>query len=75
MAWSNTVSSAGNRAWSNSTVATPGSVAVGAESVGGIVIGTLWAGVVAPFQAHVLTSIYYRLTDESRPVVHPSLLR
>ncbi len=50
-------------------------LAVGAESVGGIVIGTLWAGIVAPFQAHVLTAIYYRLTDESRPVVHASLLR
>jgi hypothetical protein len=50
-------------------------LAVGAESVGGIVVGTLWAGIVAPFQAHVLTAIYYRLTDESRPVVHASLLR
>lgn len=50
-------------------------IAGNASLVAGVVLGILWAALLAPFQAHVLTSIYYRLTDEARPVVHPSLLR
>jgi hypothetical protein len=30
----------------------------------------LWSSVSAPFAAHVLTVIYYRLTDPERPVIH-----
>lgn len=46
-----------------------------ASAVSGIVIGIIWSALLGPFQAHVLTSIYYRLTDGTRPVVHPSLRR
>jgi len=34
----------------------------------------VWNSVTAPFTAHVLTVIYYRLTDPERPVIHEDLL-
>jgi hypothetical protein len=36
------------------------------EVIAGIVVGSL----TAPFQAHVLTVIYYRLVDPEHPVIH-----
>lgn len=33
----------------------------------------LWSSVTAPFQAHVLTVVYYRLSDSGRPVIHPAV--
>jgi hypothetical protein len=34
-----------------------------------------WASVTAPFSAHVLTVVYYRLTDPERPVIHEDVRR
>lgn len=44
--------------------------AVGAGTVAAAVVGFACAALAAPFEAHVLTSIYYRLTDPARPVIH-----
>ena len=33
----------------------------------------LWSSLTAPFAAHVLTALYYRLSDSERPVVHPAV--
>jgi hypothetical protein len=30
----------------------------------------IWSSLTAPFEAHVLTVLYYRLTDPDRPVIH-----
>jgi hypothetical protein len=30
----------------------------------------VWTSLTAPFAAHVLTVIYYHLTDPARPVIH-----
>jgi len=35
----------------------------------------IWSSLTAPFSAHVLTVIYYRLTDPERPIVHEDVLR
>jgi len=45
-------------------------VAVGAGSVAAAFVGFVCAALSAPFEAHVLTTIYYRLTDPGRPVIH-----
>ena len=45
-------------------------VAVGTGTVAAAVVGFIVAALSAPFQAHVLTTIYYRLTDPARPVIH-----
>jgi hypothetical protein len=34
----------------------------------------LWSTLTAPFEAHVLTVIYYRLADPQRPVIDPRVL-
>ena len=34
-----------------------------------------WSSATAPFSAHVLTVVYYRLTDPERPVVHEDVRR
>ena len=34
-----------------------------------------WSSLTAPFDAHVLTVIYYRLTDSEVPVIHPAVLQ
>ena len=44
--------------------------AVGAGSVAAAVVGFACAALSTPFEAHVLTTIYYRLTDPGRPVIH-----
>jgi hypothetical protein len=31
----------------------------------------LWSTVTAPFSAHVLTAVYYRLAEPDRPILHP----
>jgi hypothetical protein len=36
-----------------------------------IVIGAIIATLTAPYSAHVLTVLYYRLTDPARPVIDP----
>ena len=58
-------------------VAVPGvllQVAFGSGSIASNILGFVWAAFAAPFEAHVLTTIYYRLTDPERPLVHPSAL-
>jgi hypothetical protein len=35
----------------------------------------LWSAVTAPFTAHVLTVIYYRLADPDTPIIHPAVSR
>jgi hypothetical protein len=35
----------------------------------------IWSTLTAPFQAHVLTVIYYRLADPERPIIDPAVLR
>jgi len=39
-----------------------------------VVIRFAWSSLTAPFEAHVLTVIYYRLTDPERPVIHEDVL-
>jgi hypothetical protein len=34
-----------------------------------------WSSVTAPFSAHVLTVLYYRLTEPERPVIHEDVRR
>ncbi len=52
-----------------------------ALSAGGLGYGTqtfltfLASALTAPFTAHVLTVIYYRLSDPDRPIIHPSVSR
>jgi hypothetical protein len=33
-----------------------------------------WGTLAAPFQAHILTVIYYRLADPERPIINPEVL-
>lgn len=46
---------------------------------GGLVVFYLlrffWSAFTAPFDAHVLTVLYYRMTDPERPVVHQDVFR
>ena len=35
----------------------------------------IWSTLTAPFGAHILTVVYYRLTDPARPVVHEDVER
>lgn len=39
------------------------------------VFGFVWSSLTAPFSAHVLTVLYYRLTDPERPVIHQDVAR
>ena len=58
-------------------VAVPGvllQVGFGSGSLASNLLGFGWAVFAAPFEAHVLTTVYYRLTDPERPLVHPSAL-
>lgn len=45
-------------------------IAVGAGSGSAALVGWVCSVLAAPFEAHVLTTIYYRLTDPQRPVLH-----
>src|SRR4051794_22054988 len=47
--------------------------ASGAGPVLEYVITVVSSGLTAPFVAHVLTVIYYRITDASRPVISPEV--
>jgi hypothetical protein len=38
-------------------------------------LGLGWASVTRPFSAHVLTVLYYRLTEPERPVIHEDVRR
>jgi hypothetical protein len=38
-----------------------------------ILFGFAWSSISAPFTAHVLTVIYYKLVDPDRPVVHENV--
>jgi hypothetical protein len=40
-----------------------------------VFLSFLWSALTAPFEAHVLTVIYYRLADPDRPVIDPSVTR
>jgi hypothetical protein len=46
---------------------------IGRGTTGSILLSSLSQALVAPFQAHLLTVIYYRLTDPLRPVIHESV--
>jgi hypothetical protein len=37
-----------------------------------LLVPFVWGTLTAPFEAHVLTVIYYRLADPERPVIHPA---
>jgi hypothetical protein len=40
-----------------------------------ILFSFLWSSLTAPFEAHVLSVLYYRLTDPERPVIHEDVAR
>jgi len=40
-----------------------------------ILFSFLWSSLTAPFEAHVLSVVYYRLTDPERPVIHEDVVR
>jgi hypothetical protein len=39
-------------------------------AVTSILFSFVWSSLTAPFEAHVLSVVYYRLTDPDRPVIH-----
>jgi hypothetical protein len=41
----------------------------------GLLRAVAWSSVRAPFTAHVLTVLYYRLTEPEQPVVHEDVWR
>lgn len=38
-----------------------------------VVVSFVWSTLTAPFQAHLLSVLYYRLKEPDRPVVHPDV--
>jgi hypothetical protein len=40
-----------------------------------LIVLFVWRALTAPFEAHVLSVIYYRLVDPERPVIHPEITR
>ena len=40
-----------------------------------ILFSFVWSSLTAPFEAHVLSVLYYRLTDPERPVIHEDVAR
>lgn len=42
---------------------------------GALIPAFAWATVTAPFSAHVLAVVYYRLADPERPVIHEEVGR
>jgi multisubunit Na+/H+ antiporter MnhG subunit len=40
-----------------------------------ILFAFVWSSLTAPFEAHVLSVVYYRLTDPVRPVIHEDVPR
>ena len=49
--------------------------AVGSGSIPEYATTFVWSSLTAPFAAHVLTVIYYRLADPDRPVIHEDIAR
>lgn len=48
-------------------------LALGGGAGTAAVVGFFCSTLAAPFEAHCLTAIYYRLRDPQRPVLHPSV--
>jgi hypothetical protein len=44
-------------------------------AVGPILFSFVWSSLTAPFEAHVLSVVYYRLTEPERPVIHEDVAR
>jgi hypothetical protein len=44
-------------------------------AAGAIVFSFVWGSLTAPFEAHVLSVVYYQLTDPVRPVIHEDVPR
>ena len=44
---------------------------IGFSTANSIFLGFVWASLTAPFSAHVLTAVYYRLAEPERPLIHP----
>jgi hypothetical protein len=44
-------------------------------AVASVVFSFVWSSLTAPFEAHVLSVVYYRLTDPERPVIHEDVGR
>jgi multisubunit Na+/H+ antiporter MnhG subunit len=40
-----------------------------------ILFSFVWSSLTAPFEAHVLSVVYYRLTDPERPVIHEDVAK
>ena len=40
-----------------------------------VLLSFAWSSLTAPFAAHVLTVLYYRLADATRPVIDPEVLK
>jgi hypothetical protein len=40
-----------------------------------ILFSFAWSSLTAPFEAHVLSVLFYRLTDPERPVIHEDVAR
>lgn len=52
-------------------------LAFGAIDLNGLAffaLGYVWSAIAAPYTAHVLTVIYYKLTDPARPIIHPDVV-
>ena len=45
------------------------------EALTSILFSFVWSSLTAPFEAHVLSVVYYRLTDPERPVIHEDVAR
>jgi len=57
------------------TIVVPTSFAV-RQDVGGLELALFdfaWSSLTAPYYAHVLTVIYYKLADPDQPVIHPDV--
>ena len=44
-------------------------------AVTSILFSFVWSSLTAPFEAHVLSVVYYRLTEPERPVIHEDVAR
>ena len=45
------------------------------DAVASILFSFVWSSLTAPFEAHVLSVLFYRLTDPERPVIHEDVAR
>ena len=44
----------------------------GLGTVGSGIVEFTWQALAAPYEAHILTALYYRLVEPQRPIVHPA---